>query len=114
MNSTATTPLNQQEHLATLESNHQIFAGEQLRCLNQAFLSKVGYGTVYRGFWEEKEVAVRGIKKTDCLETWMKDAVVDKHLKGKLIHDNVLKIIGVEDDEGDQSIRLVAMTFNLL
>lgn len=60
------------------------------------FLNKGSYGSVYSGFWKEKEVAIRRINATDCQETW-KD-VVDKHLKGKLSHENVLKIIDVEED----------------
>ncbi len=81
----------------------QHFAGKKLRCLNQLLLSKGGCGSMYRGYWkvennskEEIEVAVRRIKVTDCAEKW-KD-VADKLAKPQMSHENVLKMIGVEEN----------------
>ncbi len=108
------------EQIDSTESDGQFLEGKLLRCFDRICLGECDYGPVtYHGFWKvnsddsvERKVAVKKIKVTDCQETW-KD-IVDKHLCGKLSHDNVLKIIGVETDAAHQSrSRLVLKIISL-
>jgi hypothetical protein len=39
---------------------------------------------------------VRRIQKTDCRENWKN--IIDRHLANSLNHENVLNIIGYEED----------------
>ena len=76
------------------------FTGRKLCCQNQLLLSQNWCGFLYRGYWrdneQEKEVVVRRIKKIDCRENWKN--IVDRHLANSLNHENVLNIIGYEED----------------
>ena len=70
--------------------------GEKLSVQKDGILQKGKYVSVYRGLWKKKEVIVKMIKKADSGETWEK--VVGKHVKGKLNHENILRVYGYEED----------------
>ena len=74
--------------------------GEKLSVQKDVILREGIFGSVHRGLWKEtttkKEVIVKRIKKADSGETWEK--VVGKHVKGKLNHENILRVYGYEED----------------
>lgn len=77
-----------------------LFTGKNLRCQNPLLLSQSWCGFLFLGYWRdnehEKEVVVRRIQKTDCRENWKN--IIDRHLANSLNHENVLNIIGYEED----------------
>ncbi|XP_045033312.1 probable LRR receptor-like serine/threonine-protein kinase At4g37250 isoform X3 [Daphnia magna] len=82
-------------------TNDQLFAGKNLICKNLSFRGDLFYrprygSNLFKGVWKEKEVAVRRIQKTECHSQWEK--MVARHEKGILNHENVLKILGFEED----------------
>ncbi len=76
------------------------FTGKKLCCQNQALLISSWCGVLHHGYWrdneQEKDVVVRKIQKLDCRLNWKN--IVDQHLANSLNHENVLKIIGYEED----------------
>lgn len=83
------------------ETTDQLFAGKQLVCRKKLFLNLVMSlpewdCNLFHGVWKEKEVAVRRIQKTQCLNQWEK--MVVRHENGSLNHENVLKILGFDED----------------
>ena len=85
-----------EEHLQLQETVTNIFTGEKLHCLDQPLTRECGFSSGYRGFWMGKEVGVRRVRVDDCHENWLN--LIGKHQDGSLSHDNVLKVIGYEDD----------------
>ncbi|XP_046633261.1 uncharacterized protein LOC124312821 isoform X5 [Daphnia pulicaria] len=77
-----------------------LFTGKNVRCQNPLLLSQSWCGFLFLGYWRdnehEKEVVVRRIQKTDCRENWKN--IIDRHLANSLNHENVLNIIGYEED----------------
>ncbi|XP_046633485.1 uncharacterized protein LOC124312936 isoform X2 [Daphnia pulicaria] len=82
-----------------IEETH-CFTGKKLCCKKQLLLIPSWCGVLHHGYWrdndQEKEVVVRRIQKVDCQLDWKN--IVDQHLANSLNHENVLKIIGYEED----------------
>ncbi|KAI9561296.1 hypothetical protein GHT06_012252 [Daphnia sinensis] len=64
-------------------------------CHAEDLLNDLGYGTVHRGVWKGKSIAVRRIEKSHCFSNWKKN--FDLHVN-TLDSDNVLKVFDFEDD----------------
>ena len=81
---------------APMEKGDDLFSGKNLRCLNGPLARKCGFSSAYRGFWKGKEIVVRRVRVEDCHENWL--SLTGKHQDGSLSHDNILKVIGCEED----------------
>ncbi|XP_057371838.1 uncharacterized protein LOC130692784 isoform X2 [Daphnia carinata] len=81
-----------------------IFRGNDLHCQDELLLNDLGYGSVYRGVWKGKPVSIRQVPKSHCFPNWKEN--FDRHVKGTLNSDNVLKVLGFEEDS---SLRYFAL-----
>lgn len=81
----------------------------KIECDSRQILGRGLYGTVFRGIYEDRPVAVKRIQKIDLEDANFRE---EKALK-KLRHPNVIRLVQIEEDDifkyAQKSVNVTAM-----